>query len=87
MNSLEEQIRSSVVAWARDVFQTGEVFVGEIACEADEERYLAAVAVRDVGEWRAAEVWVEAGRVVLINDLGEGLPLEDVPWPWPDEEA
>lgn len=87
VNSLEEQIRASVAAWARDVFQTDEVFVGEIAYEAEEERYLADVAVRGVGEWRVAEVWLEAGEVSLINDLGDGFPLEDVPWPWPDEEA
>lgn len=87
MNDLEEQIRVAVAAWARDVFRTDEVVVGEIAFEAEEERYLADVALRDAREWRVAEVWVEAGTVVLINDLGEGHPMDDAAWPWPDDEA
>ena len=87
MNDLEEQIRVAGAAWARDVFQIDEVVVGEIAFEEEEERYLADVALRGVGEWRVAEVWVEAGAVVLINDLGEGHPMDDAPWPWPDDGA
>ena len=86
-NDLEEQMRVAVAAWARDVFQTDDVLVGEIAFEAEEERYLADIALRDVGQWRVAEVWVEAGAVVLINDLGEGYPMDDAPWPWPDDEV
>lgn len=87
MNVFEEHIRVAVAAWARDVFQTDDVFVGEIAFETEEERYLADVALRGAGEWRVAEVWVEAGTVVLINDLGEGHPMDDAPWPWTGDEA
>lgn len=87
MNHLEEQIRVAVAAWARDVFQTDDVVIGEIAFEEEEERYLADVALREIGEWRVVEVWVEAGTVVLINDLGEGYPMDDAPWPWTDDGA
>lgn len=87
MNDLEGQIRVAVAAWARDVFQTDEVVVGEIAFEEEEERYLADVALREVSEWRVAEVCVEAGTVVLVNDLGEGHPMDDAPWPWTGDGA
>jgi hypothetical protein len=50
VDGIEDQIRASVAAWACNVFQTDEVFVGEIVYEAEEERYLADVAVRGMGQ-------------------------------------
>jgi hypothetical protein len=33
---------------------------------------------------RPLEVWLNNGDVETINALGEGLPLEDMEWPWPE---
>ena len=30
-----------------------------------------------------AAAWATPGRVLTINDLGEGLPLDEAAWPWP----
>ena len=49
------------------------------------DRYLVDFAVRTVGRWLVAEVWVFDGRILGVNDIGEGLPLEDAVWPWPAE--
>ncbi|MFW6042646.1 MAG: hypothetical protein ACOC9C_03100 [Chloroflexota bacterium] len=59
----------------------------ETAFNAEEERDLGDMRLRRVGEWRVAGVWVEAGTVVLIKDLGEGYPMNDAPWPWTDNGA
>ncbi len=54
--------------------------------EEDADRYLVAFAVRSVGDWLVAEVWVNHRQILGINDLGEGLPLEDASWPWATSE-
>ncbi|MBK7180764.1 MAG: hypothetical protein IPH82_26905 [Chloroflexi bacterium] len=38
--------------------------------------YLALIAAADQTGRSAAEVWLEDGRVVAINDQGKGLPLD-----------
>lgn len=38
--------------------------------------------IKRKGVRQAAEVWLEDGEVEAINNLGEGLPPEGVPWPW-----
>ena len=48
----------------------------------DADRYLVDYAVRTVGRWLVAEVWLTGQQIFSINDLGEGLPLDDIRWPW-----
>ncbi len=87
---LKAKITSAVISWARRSLDTNEIIVGSAAEDdiEDEEatRYLVDFAVRSVGHWSVAEVWVSNGKVLGVNDLGEGLPLEDAGWPWPAEE-
>jgi hypothetical protein len=42
----------------------------------------ALIAAANQSGWQAAELWLEHGVVVAINDLGEGVPPDDTPWPW-----
>jgi hypothetical protein len=78
-------IQTAVAAWSRRTFATDEVVIGEISLDEEEERYLVDLAARPVGYWLLVEVWLAAGRVVAVNDLGEGLPLNGVEWPWPED--
>ncbi len=56
--------------------------VGVIQEEDDEPgRYLALIAAANQEGWQVAEVWLEDGDEMAINDLGEGLPLDDVNCP------
>lgn len=84
---LTARIKSAVVKWAWSTYDSDEVVVGAAAeDEIDDEdgtRYLVDYAVRQEGQWMVAEVWVQDGAIVGINDLGEGLPLDDADWPWP----
>lgn len=87
---LSDQIKSAVAAWARSAYDSNDIVVG-IAAEDDIDdedgiRYLVDYAVRQEGQWMVAEVWVQDGDIVNINDLGEGLPLDDADWPWPVAE-
>jgi hypothetical protein len=84
------QIRSAVASWAQAAYDSNEVVIG-IAADDDNEddegtRYLVDYAVRQEGRWLVAEVWVENGVILGINDLGEGLPLDNSAWPWPVSE-
>ena len=85
------KITSAVTSWAWRSLDTDEIVVGMVAEDdiEDEEatRYLVDFAVRSVGHWSIAEVWVADGMILSVNDLGEGLPLEDAGWPWPAEEV
>ena len=45
-------------------------------------RYLALITAAAKGAWQAAESWLEDGRVMAINELGEGLPPDGATWPW-----
>lgn len=89
-DELIARIKSAVVTWATSLHDTDEVVVGQAAEDdlEDEEatRYLVDFAVRSAGHWSIAEVWVNNGQILSVNDLGEGLPLEDATWPWPSEE-
>jgi hypothetical protein len=84
---LADRIKSAVAKWARSAYKGGEIVVGMAAeDEVDDEdgtRYLVDYAVRQEGQWLVAEVWVQDDLIVSINDLGEGLPLDDSEWPWP----
>ena len=51
------------------------------------DRYLVDYAVRAVGRWLVAEVWLTGQEISSINDLGEGLPLDDIRWPWTIDET
>jgi hypothetical protein len=87
---LADQIKAAVAEWARTIYDSDEIVVGMAAeDEIDDEdgtRYLVDYAVRQEGQWLVAEVWVQDGDIVGINDLGEGLPLDNAEWPWPVAE-
>ncbi len=80
-------IKSAVASWARAAYDSNEIVIGMAAeDEIDDEdgtRYLVDYAVRQEGQWLVAEVWVDNGAILNINDLGEGLPLDNSEWPWP----
>jgi hypothetical protein len=88
--TISEQIKSAVAEWARSAYDSDEIVVGTAAEDDvdDEEgiRFLVDYAVRHEGQWMVAEVWLQDGGIVSINDLGEGLPLDDATWPWPMAE-
>jgi hypothetical protein len=88
MNQAVSQIiYTAVTRWARHTFSDEELVIGAVAADEDKEgRYLVDIAARQVGRWLVAEVWLDArGRVETINNLGEGLPLENSEWPWPED--
>ena len=95
-DELLAQIKAAVSDWAGRSHNTDQIVIGMAAedegsdegPEDDEEgeRYLVDFAVRSVGFWLVAEVWVSDGVILGINDLGEGLPLDGAEWPWPLEE-
>ena len=81
------QIKSAVTTWVRAAYAGDEVVIG-MAAEDDIEsddgiRYLVDYAVRREGQWLLAEVWIKNGAILSINDVGEGLPLDNSEWPWP----
>jgi len=84
---LTVRIKSAVAEWARSAYESDEIVVGAAAeddiDDEDGTRYLVDYAVRQEGQWLVAEVWVLDGKIVGINDVGEGLPLDDSDWPWP----
>ena len=84
-NRKQKGIKTAVINWAHDYYKVNEVVV-YLFDEEDEdpERVIAILAVRGLTEWQAAEIWLERNKVASINDLGEGVPPEDVAWPWPD---
>jgi hypothetical protein len=95
-NELLAQIKVAVAEWASQNYGTKQIVIGlaaevagqEDGLEDDEEgeRYLVDFAVRSVGRWLVAEVWVSDGVILGLNDLGEGLPIDGAEWPWPTEE-
>jgi hypothetical protein len=90
-DALKTQIKTAVMSWAERIFDTKDIILGMVTQDEhdDEEgdRYLVEFAVRSIGYWLIAEVWVVGYEVLNINDLGEGLPLEDVTWPWPYDQS
>ena len=82
-------IKSAVNDWARQAFPSEEIIIGSATLdefdEDEAERYLVDFAVRPVGHWFVAEVWVADGRILGINDNGKGLPLDNAEWPWPTD--
>jgi hypothetical protein len=82
---MQKRIKTAVVNWAHDYYGVDDVVVCLFDEEdEDPERVIAVLAVRGLKEWRAAEIWLEGNKVASINDLGEGVPPEDVAWPWSD---
>lgn len=83
MNNLTPILHDNALAWAKAYYQTNQVVVAIIQEEDDEpDRYLALIAAANQTSWQAAEVWLEDGAVVTINDLGEGIPPDGATWPW-----
>jgi hypothetical protein len=81
-----EQIGTAVTHWAQEKYRTNDIFIADISPDEEElERYLVILAARPLGYWLVAEAWLQDGRVEAINDLGEGLPLDDTAWPWPEQ--
>ncbi len=76
-------LHDSALAGAKATYQTDEVVIAIIQEENDEtDRYLALIAAANQSSWQAAEVWLEDGAEVAINDLWEGIPPDGVAWPW-----
>jgi hypothetical protein len=95
-HKLLARLQARVADWARMTYDTEDVVIGEAARDDDDDaapveeeavRYLVDFAVRRIGFWSVAEVWVADGHVLSINDLGEGLPLDGTEWPWISEGA
>lgn len=80
--AVESAVKTAGSTWAKTYFGTDEVVSYVFADEDELERYIVVLAARGVSEWQAVEVWLEAGDVVSINSLGEGIPPEDAVWPW-----
>ena len=82
-------IKRAVDEWARQAFPSDEIIIGSATLDAfdedEAERFLVDFAVRPVGRWLVAEVWVADGRILGINDIGEGLPLDNAEWSWPTD--
>jgi hypothetical protein len=80
---VEDRIKTAVETWAKAYFNTQELVSYFFADEDEPERHVVVLAARGLSEWQAIEVWVEAGEIVTINSLGEGVPPDDVVlWPW-----
>jgi hypothetical protein len=76
-------LHPAALAWASDYYQTELVLVTITREEDDDpDRFLALIAAANQPGWQAAELWLENGVVVAINDLGEGIPPDEAPWPW-----
>jgi hypothetical protein len=90
-DALKIQIKTAVMSWAERIFDTKDIILGMVTqdepYDEDGDRYLVEFAVRSIGYWLIAEVWVAGYEVLNINDVGEGLPLEDVTWPWPYDQT
>ena len=85
-DTLNAQINTAVTLWARETHQTQDIVIADVSPDdEDPERYLVILAVRPLGYWLVAEAWLQDGGVEAINDLGEGLPLDDTAWPWPEQ--
>ena len=80
-----QTIHAAVTRWARARFHSDEIVIADIDRDDEPEQYLVVLAARPLTYWLAVEVWLSDGQVETINDLGEGVPLEEQPWPWPDD--
>ena len=80
-----QTIHTAVTDWAQTRFHTDEIVIADINPDDDPEQYLVVLAARPLAHWLAVEVWLSGGQVETINDLGEGVPLEEQAWPWPDD--
>jgi hypothetical protein len=85
-DTLNAQISTAVTHWAHEKYQTNDILIADVSPDdEDPERYLVILAVRPLGYWLVAEAWLQDDGVEAINDLGEGLPLDDTAWPWPEQ--
>ena len=84
-DTIEQTIHTAVTNWARTRFQTDEIVIADIDADNEPEQHLVVLAARPLTYWLAVEVWLRDGQVEAINDLGEGVPLKEQPWPWPDD--
>ena len=80
-----QTIETAVTDWARARFHTGEIVIADINPDDEPEQYLVVLATRPLAHWLAVEVWLSDRQVETINDLGEGLPLVEQSWPWPED--
>jgi hypothetical protein len=85
-DTLIHTMTTAVALWARETYQTEEIVIADVSQDEEEpERYLVILAVRPLDYWLVVEVWLNNGEVEAVNALGEGLPLEDMEWPWPED--
>jgi hypothetical protein len=72
----EALVRQEVEAWTVSECGDTDIVVGAAGVdeEGEEKRILVDFAVRRLGTWGVAEVWIEEGELTLIHDLGAGLP-------------
>ena len=71
-----EPIIQAVEAWAKEYYGVDSAQAYLFPDEDEPERYIASLKLSGYDIWQAAEVWVENGQVVTVNDLGEGLAPE-----------
>ena len=81
-----QTIRTAVTHWARARFHTAEIVIADIDPDDEPEQYFVVLAARPLAFWLAVEVWLSDGQVETINDLGEGVPLVEQAWPWPEDK-
>jgi len=84
-DTITQTIETAVTHWARTEFHTDEIVIADIDPDDEPEQYLVVLAVRPLAYWLAVEVWLSDGLVETINDLGEGVPLVEQAWPWPED--
>jgi len=81
--ALIQRIKQATLDWARAEYNVQDVVLGVVEADEDElERWLVDFAVPTVPYWQVAEVWIEEGEIVSVNDLGEGVPPEGIAGPW-----
>jgi hypothetical protein len=84
-DTITQTIHTAVTHWARAKFQTDEIVIADIDSDDEPEQYLVVLAAWPLAYWLAVEVWLSDGQVETINDLGEGVPLVEQAWPWPED--
>ena len=85
-NTIMQIIRTAVTHWAQETYPAADIVIADISPDDEElERYLVVMAVRPLAYWLVVELWLNEGQVETINALGEGLPLIEQPWPWPED--
>lgn len=82
--ALIQRIKQAALDWVRAEYNVQDVVLGLVEADEDEsDRWLVDFAVPTIPYWQVAEVWIEEGEIVSVNDLGEGVGPDGIAWPWP----